>query len=113
MPIDVSGRFGVDKQTVGVIGGGAAGFFGAIAAANPHTNVTLYEAGGEHSPVSKAVVVEGAGQPDDLDLDAIKASYEQADYVETDDEGLGLGPRGLGNQLYLGELDREMARCTV
>ena len=35
------------KQTVGVIGGGAAGFFGAIAAANPHTQVTLYEAGPE------------------------------------------------------------------
>ena len=37
----------MDKQTVGVIGGGAAGFFGAIAAANPHTSVTLYEAGPE------------------------------------------------------------------
>ncbi|MEL6228813.1 MAG: NAD(P)/FAD-dependent oxidoreductase [Cyanobacteria bacterium J06627_3] len=37
----------MDKQTVGVIGGGAAGFFGAIAAANPHTQVTLYEAGPE------------------------------------------------------------------
>ncbi|MEO1181829.1 MAG: NAD(P)/FAD-dependent oxidoreductase, partial [Cyanobacteria bacterium J06636_28] len=37
----------MDKQTVGVIGGGAAGFFGAIAAANPQTQVTLYEAGPE------------------------------------------------------------------
>ena len=26
---------------------------------------------------------------------------------------MGRGPRGLGNQLYLGEIDREMARCTV
>lgn len=26
---------------------------------------------------------------------------------------MGPGPRGLGNQLYLGEVDREMARCTV
>ncbi|MEO1074364.1 MAG: SDR family NAD(P)-dependent oxidoreductase [Bacteroidota bacterium] len=69
------------------------------------TEVTLYEAGDDHSPVSKAIVVEGAGRPDDLDLDAIKASYEQADYVETDDEGLGLGPRwrGLIQELWHGE----------
>ncbi len=37
----------VDKCRVAVIGGGAAGFFGAIAAATPHTQVTLYEAGPE------------------------------------------------------------------
>lgn len=35
----------MDKQRIGVIGGGAAGFFGAIAAAHPQTTVTLYEAG--------------------------------------------------------------------
>ncbi|MEM9483374.1 MAG: NAD(P)/FAD-dependent oxidoreductase [Cyanobacteria bacterium P01_F01_bin.116] len=34
-------------QQVAVIGGGAAGFFGAIAASTPHTAVTLYEAGPE------------------------------------------------------------------
>ncbi|MEM7065068.1 MAG: NAD(P)/FAD-dependent oxidoreductase [Cyanobacteria bacterium P01_B01_bin.77] len=33
------------KQHVGVIGGGAAGFFGAIAAAQPQATITLYEAG--------------------------------------------------------------------
>ncbi|ESA32048.1 hi0933 family [Leptolyngbya sp. Heron Island J] len=33
------------QQRIAVIGGGAAGFFGAIAAATPHTRVTLYEAG--------------------------------------------------------------------
>ncbi|MEO0348493.1 MAG: NAD(P)/FAD-dependent oxidoreductase [Cyanobacteria bacterium P01_A01_bin.15] len=39
----------MNKQTVGVIGGGAAGFFGAIAAAqaNPQCAVTLFEAGPE------------------------------------------------------------------
>lgn len=37
----------MDKQTIGVIGGGAAGFFGAIAAAQPNTRVVLYEAGPE------------------------------------------------------------------
>ncbi|MEA5466484.1 NAD(P)/FAD-dependent oxidoreductase [Leptothoe sp. PORK10 BA2] len=37
----------MDKQRVAVIGGGAAGFFGAIAAATPQTSVTLYEAGPE------------------------------------------------------------------
>lgn len=35
------------KQRIGVVGGGAAGFFGAIAAANKQTTVTLYEAGPE------------------------------------------------------------------
>lgn len=34
-------------RKIAVIGGGAAGFFGAIAAATPHTTVTLYEAGPE------------------------------------------------------------------
>ncbi|MBT9317163.1 BaiN/RdsA family NAD(P)/FAD-dependent oxidoreductase [Leptothoe spongobia] len=39
----------MEKQRIVVIGGGAAGFFGAIAAthANPQTTVTLYEAGPE------------------------------------------------------------------
>ena len=34
-----------DRKQIAVIGGGAAGFFGAIAAATPQTQVTLYEAG--------------------------------------------------------------------
>ncbi|MGD1953029.1 MAG: NAD(P)/FAD-dependent oxidoreductase [Leptolyngbyaceae cyanobacterium] len=34
-----------DRKRIVVIGGGAAGFFGAIAAATPQTQVTLYEAG--------------------------------------------------------------------
>ncbi len=37
----------LNKQHIVVIGGGAAGFFGAIAAATPNTIVTLYEAGPE------------------------------------------------------------------
>ena len=46
---------------VGVIGGGAAGFFGAIACAdaNPHANVTLLEAGSQ--PLSK-VRISGGGR---------------------------------------------------
>lgn len=36
-----------DRKRIAVIGGGAAGFFGAIAAATPQTQVTLYEAGPE------------------------------------------------------------------
>ena len=36
-----------DRKRIAVIGGGAAGFFGAIAAATSHTQVTLYEAGPE------------------------------------------------------------------
>lgn len=42
-----------------VIGGGAAGFFGAIAAAQPHTQVTLLEAG--RQPLAK-VQVSGGGR---------------------------------------------------
>lgn len=47
--------------TVAVIGGGAAGFFGAIAAAtaNPNSQVTLYEAGPE--PLAK-VRISGGGR---------------------------------------------------
>ena len=37
----------MEKHRIAVIGGGAAGFFGAIAAATPQTIVTLYEAGPE------------------------------------------------------------------
>ena len=48
------------KLTVGVVGGGAAGFFGAIAAAqNPNVQVTLYEAGPE--PLAK-VRISGGGR---------------------------------------------------
>ncbi len=36
-----------NQQRIVVIGGGAAGFFGAITAATPQTTVTLYEAGPE------------------------------------------------------------------
>jgi predicted Rossmann fold flavoprotein len=46
---------------IAVVGGGAAGFFGAIAAAeaNPHSQVTLYEAGPE--PLAK-VRISGGGR---------------------------------------------------
>lgn len=45
---------------VAVVGGGAAGFFGAIAAAqNPHARITLYEAGPE--PLAK-VRISGGGR---------------------------------------------------
>ncbi|MEL6552388.1 MAG: NAD(P)/FAD-dependent oxidoreductase [Cyanobacteria bacterium J06621_11] len=53
----------MDKQAieVAVVGGGAAGFFGAIAAAtaNPHARVTLYEAGPK--PLAK-VRISGGGR---------------------------------------------------
>ena len=47
--------------SVAVVGGGAAGFFGAIACAeaNPHTQVTLYEAGPQ--PLAK-VRISGGGR---------------------------------------------------
>lgn len=53
-----------DRDTglkVAVVGGGAAGFFGAIAAAssNPHSQVTLYEAGPQ--PLAK-VRISGGGR---------------------------------------------------
>ncbi|MGB3299507.1 MAG: NAD(P)/FAD-dependent oxidoreductase [Phormidesmis sp.] len=53
-----------DRETglkVAVVGGGAAGFFGAIAAAssNPHSQVTLYEAGPQ--PLAK-VRISGGGR---------------------------------------------------
>ena len=51
-----------DKEMkVAVVGGGAAGFFGAIAAAssNPHSQVTLYEAGPQ--PLAK-VRISGGGR---------------------------------------------------
>ena len=44
---------------VAVIGGGAAGFFGAIAAASPQTNVTIYEAGRQ---VLSKVKISGGGR---------------------------------------------------
>lgn len=49
------------SRQVGVIGGGAAGFFGAIACAEqyPHTQVTLLEAG--RRPLSK-VLISGGGR---------------------------------------------------
>ena len=48
------------ELTVAVVGGGAAGFFGAIAAAQqPYTRVTLYEAGPE--PLAK-VRISGGGR---------------------------------------------------
>ena len=49
------------RLKVAVIGGGAAGFFGAIAAAsaNPNSQVTLYEAGPE--PLAK-VRISGGGR---------------------------------------------------
>ncbi len=48
------------ELNVAVVGGGAAGFFGAIAAAqHPHTRVTLYEAGPE--PLAK-VRISGGGR---------------------------------------------------
>ncbi|KPQ33917.1 MAG: putative oxidoreductase with FAD/NAD(P)-binding domain YhiN [Phormidesmis priestleyi Ana] len=53
---------GVSKGVrVAVVGGGAAGFFGAIAAAdaNPHSQVTLYEAGPQ--PLAK-VRISGGGR---------------------------------------------------
>ena len=49
-----------EELEVAVVGGGAAGFFGAIAAAqNPHARVTLYEAGPE--PLAK-VRISGGGR---------------------------------------------------
>ena len=50
-----------EKLTVAVVGGGAAGFFGAIAcaSANPKAQVTLYEAGPQ--PLAK-VRISGGGR---------------------------------------------------
>ncbi|MGC1306877.1 MAG: NAD(P)/FAD-dependent oxidoreductase [Phormidesmis sp.] len=57
----VGGWMGTQDLRVAVVGGGAAGFFGAIAAAaaNPHSQVTLYEAGPQ--PLAK-VRISGGGR---------------------------------------------------
>lgn len=81
---------------VAVVGGGAAGFFGALAAASPHTEVTIYEAGRQ---VLSKVRISGGGR-----CNVTHACFEPARLIRN-------YPRG--SKALRGPLTRFQPRDTV